>query len=83
MTLIGDEKEDIIKLPNGMVIHIDYGDPKLNTYGIENRFSAENRRVRLFDKNNKLISELVESNPHKTNIKGEVFDTNYEGDVVF
>lgn len=83
MSLIGDEKEDIIKLPNGMTIHIDYGESKLNTYGIENRLSAENRRVRLFDKNGKLLSELIEPNQHKTNITTDMFNVNQDSNVVF
>jgi len=74
LSLIGDETEDIINLPNGMVIKIDYGDNDLNSFGVRGRYTSKHRRVRLFDKKEKVITELIEDNPHKENVPVDAFD---------
>ena len=65
LTRFGDDELDRIELPNGMVIHIDYtiGSSKEYGWGWEGRISGEYRRIRLYDKDNNLISETIEENP--------------------
>ena len=74
LSLIGDETEDIINLPNGMVIKIDYGDKDLNAFGVRGRYISKHRRVQLFDRKGKLVTELIEDNPHKENVPVDAFD---------
>ncbi|WP_296807671.1 hypothetical protein [uncultured Methanobrevibacter sp.] len=65
LTLVGDEELDCIELPNGMKINIDYtiGESKEYGWGWSGRISGEYRRIRLYDKDDNLISELIEENP--------------------
>ena len=81
-TLIGDIVEDIITLPNKMVIKIEYGDNDLGAFGIGSRYTAKHRRVQLFDKKQKLITELIEENPHKETIPTDSFNVNTDGDIL-
>ena len=82
LNLVGDETEDTIELPNGMIIKIDYGDENFDTYGIESRYQARNRRVRLFHED-MLISEVVEENPHKCEIPEGSLRINSGKDVIY
>ncbi len=81
-TLIGDVVDEEIILPNGMVIKIEYGDKDLGAFGIGSRYTAKHRRVQLFDKKQKLISELIEENPHKETIPEDNFNVNINGDIL-
>lgn len=65
LTRFGDEELDCIKLPNGMKINIDYtiGASEEYGWGWKGRISGEYRRIRLYDKEDNLISELIEENP--------------------
>lgn len=76
LSVIGDETEDLINLPNGMIIIIDYGDKNLDAFGVSGRYISKHRRVRLFDTKEQLISELIEDNPHKENIPDDTFEGN-------
>ncbi|MCR5026530.1 MAG: hypothetical protein K6A34_03690 [Methanobrevibacter sp.] len=66
LTLVGDDEIDVMKLPNGMTIKMDFttkGDKDNNLWGWRGRISGEYRRIRLYDKDDNLISELIEKNP--------------------
>ena len=63
LVIKGDDEIDIIELPNGMRIEIDFGREKSNDWGWRGRISGKWRRVRLYDKRNKLLAETIEENP--------------------
>lgn len=65
LTRFGDDELDSIELPNGMKINIDYtiGASKEYGWGWKGRISGKYRRIRLYDKDDDLISELIEENP--------------------
>ena len=81
-TLIGDVVSDTIVLPNKMTIKIEYGDADLDAFGIGSRYTAKHRRIQLFDKKQKLISELIEENPHKEPIPEDSFNLNMGKDIM-
>ena len=54
----------------------------LGAFGIGSRYTAKHRRVQLFDKKQKLISELIEENPHKESIPEDNFNVNINGDIL-
>lgn len=74
ISFVGDHTEEIIQLPNKMSIRIDFGSEKHNDFGgLLNRCNnQEYRRIRLFDKQDKLISETIEENPHYNPNAGEL-----------
>ena len=62
--LAGDEYERIVNFDNGMVAKIEYWmtlDARDENFG---RYAAKFRRIVLFDKNQEIISEVFEKNPH-------------------
>ena len=63
---VGDQTEEIIKFSNGMCIKIDFGNINVpNSFdGIRPSNLSTHRRVRLFDKNKRLIDEKIEENPN-------------------
>ena len=63
LTLVGDDEIDIMELPNGMKIYMDFGIDETGSWGWGGRISGEYRRIRLYDKEYNLISELIEENP--------------------
>ena len=75
MSLISfdDPKKESFELPNGMVIHMDYGyifneehDMPTGYMPSFNRCSAQYRRSQLIDSNNKkIISEVIVKNPDR------------------
>ncbi|MBR2857787.1 hypothetical protein IKE96_01030 [bacterium] len=61
----GDHDEENIIFPNGMRIKIDFGDKERGDFGhFYSCMGNEHRRVRLFDKEDNLISEIIEENPY-------------------
>ena len=73
ISFIGDHTEEIIKFPNGMFVEIDFGSDDNDKFGGFNRCNShEYRRVRLFDKQEHLISETIEENPHYNPNAGEL-----------
>lgn len=63
LKIVGDDELDIIKLPNGMTIKIDFATEETGTWGWRGRISGSYRRIRLYDSKDNLISELIEPNP--------------------
>lgn len=62
---VGDQTEEIIEFPNGMCIKIDFGDINGPWFGgIRPSNLSTHRRVRLFDKDKRLIGEKIEENPN-------------------
>ena len=80
--LIGDDVEETITLPNKMVIKIEYGDKDLDAFGIGSKYTAKHRRVQLYDKKQKLITELIEENPYKQTIPEDSFDTDSDKEIL-
>ena len=69
LTRFGDDELDVMELPNGMTIKMDFSIPPLkkdkNTcrWGWRGRTSGEYRRIRLYDNDENLLTELIERNP--------------------
>lgn len=66
LTRFGDDELDLMELPNGMTIKIDFttkSDKDRNSWGWRGRITGKYRRIRLYDKDDNLISELIEENP--------------------
>lgn len=60
---VGDDEIDSIKFPNGWSIHIEFGIDEYGPWGWRGRTSGKYRRVRLYDNENLLKSEVIEENP--------------------
>ena len=66
ISVFGDDELDVMELPNGMTIKMDFttkSDKDRNSWGWRGRITGEYRRIRLYDKDDNLISELIEENP--------------------
>ncbi len=63
LTIVGDDESDIINLPNGMKIQIDFGIKEDGPWGWRGRLSGKYRRVQLYNSEDELLSEVIESNP--------------------
>ncbi|WP_407420683.1 hypothetical protein [Methanobrevibacter sp.] len=63
LTIVGDDEQDIIELPNGMTIHMEFSIDKTGPWGWRGRIKGRYRRIQLYDQSNNLISELIEENP--------------------
>lgn len=62
---VGDQTEEIIEFPNGMCVKIDFGNINVpDMFGGNPSNLSTHRRVRLFDKNKRLIDEKIEENPN-------------------
>lgn len=62
--LVGDEYERVVNFDNGMVAKVEYWmtlDSRDENFG---RYAAKFRRIVLFDKEQEVISEVFEKNPH-------------------
>lgn len=83
----GDHDEEIINFPNGFCVKIDFGDEERNEFGGFLRCKDnEHRRIRVFDKDKKLISEIIEENPYYDPRDGPLPSEFFEGrnpDVIF
>lgn len=70
----GNETGKLIKFDNGMVAKVEYWDtPEKQAKGLA-RYSAYYRRIILFDKNNEIISEIMERNPHYEDPNIPIYD---------
>ena len=58
----GDEEKDEIEFPNGMKIIIDYGQRQKDFDSFSTRYGGRLRRIRLFDKSGRLITQRIEKN---------------------
>lgn len=63
MYYLGEEESCRLQLCNGFTIMIDYGGSDKDFDSSKNNYTASYRRVRLFDKKQELLSELIEENP--------------------
>ncbi|MBO6275710.1 MAG: hypothetical protein J6M91_09305 [Methanobrevibacter sp.] len=63
LTIVGDDEQDIIELPNGMTILMEFGIDENGPWGWRGKITGRYRRIRLYDQSNNLISELIEENP--------------------
>ena len=80
LSFVGDHTEEIINFPNGMCAKIDFGNVKRGDFGGLNSCNMNDyRRVRLYDKDNNLISETIEENPHFCPGRGPLPDEFFEG----
>lgn len=60
---VGDDEIDIIELPNGMKIHIEFSINEKGPWGWRGRLSGKYRRIQLFNFEDELLSEVIEDNP--------------------
>ncbi|WP_406532504.1 hypothetical protein [Methanobrevibacter sp.] len=75
LTLVGDDELDIIELPNGMNICIEFGIDETGPWGWRGRITGRYRRVQLY-KNDKLLSEVIEENPlYQPDVKMNIPDS--------
>ena len=76
LSIAGDDEIDIIKLPNGMTIKMDFSTEKDKDawWGFRGRITGKYRRIRLYDKEDNLISETIEENPSYFPPPPEMFD---------
>lgn len=68
---IGDEFERLINFPNGYSFKIEYWksiNERDKNFGM---YDSKYRKIILFDENNKIISEMMERNPHFINYDAE------------
>ena len=63
LTRVGDDELDVMELPNGMTIKMDFATSETGTQNWRGRISGKYRRIRLYDEKDNLLSELIELNP--------------------
>ena len=63
LTRVGDDELDVMELPNGMTIKMDFATSETGTWNWRGRISGKYRRIRLYDEKDNLLSELIEPNP--------------------
>ena len=63
LTRVGDDELDVMDLPNGMTIIMDFRTDNTETWNWRGRISGKYRRIRLYDQKDNLLSELIEPNP--------------------
>lgn len=76
----GDHNEEIIRFPNGNCVKIDFGNKEREDFGhFYSCRGHEHRRIRLFDRDNNLISETIEENPYYDPREVSLPDEFFEG----
>ena len=63
LTHVGDDEIDIIEFSNGLKIHMEFGIKENGPWGWRGRLSGKYRRIQLFNSEDELLDELIESNP--------------------
>lgn len=83
LTLVGDEQEEIFEFPNGMIVRIDFSEKQYEAWGFKSRLTGTYRRIQLLNTDGEVLSEIIELNPHKTDIPKDSFNDGNPKDVIY
>ena len=69
MNILGNDYGDNITFNNGMIVKIEYGLSFIEgSFGSENRFEGDARKISLYDSSKKIITEVIQKNPDEREV---------------